>query len=152
MVVNPLWRWPGNIHGKFYRQGLATALTSNHPAVSGVRGMSIWFPQQACCRWSLVTNWGEVARRFFRAFWALGAMPRQQQNHQLVLAVAFSREGLRRLHKWNRLRPEKSIPQAWRSCWSPAFGLPFNAFKAALAKGRGNRKCTFRLNGGTLWR
>ncbi len=42
MVVSPLWRGPGNVHGfvldgKSYRQGEATAQTPTVTAVSGVR-------------------------------------------------------------------------------------------------------------------
>ncbi len=42
MVVGPLWRGPGNIHGhilelKSNRQGKVTAQTPTVPAVSGVR-------------------------------------------------------------------------------------------------------------------
>ncbi len=48
MVVIPLWRGPGNIHGfvlggKSYRQGLATTQTPTVTAVSGVRITTLFY-------------------------------------------------------------------------------------------------------------
>ncbi len=73
MVVSPLWRGTGNIHGfildgKAYRQGKATAQTPTVPAVSGVRITTLLLhtcklATIACARWSLVTDWDEIARR-----------------------------------------------------------------------------------------
>ncbi len=74
MVVSPLWRGPGNIHGfilggKSYRQGQATAQRTIEPAVSGVRITKLLLrafnlTTITCGRRSLVTNQGEVAKRY----------------------------------------------------------------------------------------
>ncbi len=66
MVVSPLWRGPGNIHGfvldgKSYRQGLASAQTPTVTAVSGVRITTLILSTCnlttiECGRWSLVIN------------------------------------------------------------------------------------------------
>ncbi len=73
MVVSPLWRGLGNIHGfvldvKSYRQGKATAQTPTVTAVFGVIITALLLytcnlTNIACGKWSLVTNQGEVARR-----------------------------------------------------------------------------------------
>ncbi len=65
MVVSPLWRGPGNIHGfvldgKSYRQEQVTAQTPTVTAVSGVRITALLLrtcnrTTIACGRWSLVT-------------------------------------------------------------------------------------------------
>ncbi len=73
MVVNPLWRGPGNIHGfvldgKSYPQRQSTAQAPTVTTVSGVRVTILLLrtcnlTTIACGRWSLVTNYGEVAKR-----------------------------------------------------------------------------------------
>ncbi len=73
MVGGPLWRGPGNIHGfvldgKYNRQGKAIAQTPTVTTVSGVRITALLLRTCnltiiACGRWSIVINWGEVARR-----------------------------------------------------------------------------------------
>ncbi len=66
MVVSPLWRGPGNIHGfilegKSYRQEQATAQTLTVTAVFGVRITALLLRTSklttiVCGRWSVVTN------------------------------------------------------------------------------------------------
>ncbi len=66
MLVSPLWRGPGNMHGfvldgKSYRQGKATAQTPTVTAVSGVKITTLLLrtcnlTTIACGRWNLVTN------------------------------------------------------------------------------------------------
>ncbi len=65
MLVSPLWRGPGNIHGfvldgRSYRQGEAAAQTPTVTGVSGVRITALLLgtcnlTTFACGRWSLVT-------------------------------------------------------------------------------------------------
>ncbi len=60
MVVSPLWRVLGNIHGFFlggqsYQVGLAAAKKSTEPAGFGVRITACNITNYTCGKWRLVT-------------------------------------------------------------------------------------------------
>ncbi len=67
LAVSPLSRRPGNNHGfvldgKYNRQEWATAQAPSESAVSGVSITTYNLAIIVCSRWSLVTNFGEVAK------------------------------------------------------------------------------------------